>query len=322
MPTGSTPGAGVIDVSAGILTHSTTGYVMDTGIYSSYGTGVLTVRGSGYFQEQTGNFFVVNGSHATGIVNVLTGGTLEVNRIQASGGTSTINFDGGTLRAYSTNAGTNFLSGLTNAFVYPGGLNLDTNGQSVTIGQALTFPIGYGLGLSGSTISVSSGGSGYIAPPVVTFAPPAGGGVAATGVAQINANGTVTGITITSPGSGYGNDESVAVSFNGNSNTSGAATTPASGFNVPAGTQNSSGGLTVSGNGAVTLSSPGTNYTGPTTVSSGTLTLNNCTNFASAVTNNSVFQLIGSSGASSWTMNQAISGSGTVLANFTSSSAG
>ena len=89
-------------------------------------------------------------------MNVLTGGTLEVNQISASSGTSTINFDGGTLRAYATNAGANFLNGLTNAFVYPGGLNLDTNGQSVTIGQALTAPAGYGVGPSGSTISVSA----------------------------------------------------------------------------------------------------------------------------------------------------------------------
>ena len=60
---------------------------------------------------------------------------------------------------------------------------------------------------------------------------------------------TVTGITITSPGSGYGNGESVAVSFNGGSNTSGAAVAAATGFNVPANTQNLSGGLTVTGNG-------------------------------------------------------------------------
>ena len=158
---------------------------------------------------------------ATGIVNLIAGGTIEANQIQAPAGASTINFDGGTLRVYQNNAGANFLAGLTNAFVYPGGLTLDTNGKSVAIGQALTAPSGYGVGTSGSTVGVASGGSGYIAPPVVTFAAPAGGGVRATGVATIDANGDVTGITITSPGSGYGNEESVAVTFNGGSNCAG-----------------------------------------------------------------------------------------------------
>ena len=103
-------GTGVIDISGGTLTH-TSGFVMNTGGDGSAGNGILTVRGSGYFQEQTGNFLVVANSAAAGIVNVLTGGTLEVNKIYASGGTSTINFDGGTLRAYATNAGVNFLGG-------------------------------------------------------------------------------------------------------------------------------------------------------------------------------------------------------------------
>ena len=109
---------------------------------------------------------------------------------------------------------------MTNAFVYPGGLTMDTNGQSVTIAQSLTAPTGYGIGVDGSTISVTggSGGSGYIAPPVVTFAAPANG-VAATGVAVLS-GGTVTGITITSPGSGYTSGGTVAVTFNGGSNAS------------------------------------------------------------------------------------------------------
>ena len=203
-------------------------------------------------QEQTGNFFVTNASNAaTGILNVISGGTLEVNRIQAicrltRWRAATANFDGGTLRAYSTNAGSNFFAGLTNAFVYPGGVTVYTNNSNVTIGQALTGPNGYGIGLSGGSIAVASGGAGYIAPPVVSFAAPAGG-VAATGVAVINSSGAVTGIVITSPGSGYTSGQSVAVSFNGGNNAANEATTVATAFNATAGTLNGSGGLTKSG---------------------------------------------------------------------------
>ena len=80
---------GVADVSGGILTHKTTGNFMAVGVR---GLGVLNVRGSGYVQEQTGNFFVTAAASAKGIVNVLSGGTLEVNKIQKNTGTATVNF--------------------------------------------------------------------------------------------------------------------------------------------------------------------------------------------------------------------------------------
>ena len=267
----------VMDISGGSMTHTTAGAVMAPGGYSGTtpGNAILTVRGSGYFQEQGGNFLVTDSPSATGILNLLSGGTLEVNKITASGGTSTINFDGGTLRVYATNAGSNFLGGLTNAFVYPGGLKVDTNGQSIAIGQNLTAPALYGVGASGSTLSVAGGGLGYIGSPVVTFAAPAGGGVPATGVATMSGTdgtGFVTGILITSPGSGYANGESVAIAFNAGDNTSNAAVTPATGFNAPASTRNSSGGLTVTGNGLLDLTGT-SNYSGPTAISAGTLEL-------------------------------------------------
>ena len=53
----------VVDISGGTLTHTARAYVMNTGgaiPANGYGNvtgyGVLSVRGSGYFQEQTGNF--------------------------------------------------------------------------------------------------------------------------------------------------------------------------------------------------------------------------------------------------------------------------
>lgn len=246
-------GQAVGDISGGFMTVA--GNVMYTGDAASYagGTDVLNVRNNGYFQSTgaSGSFIVTDAATATGIVNDTTGGTLEASRIYQSGGSSTINFDGGTLRAY-TGANANFLSGLTNAFVYPGGLTFDTNAQKVTVGQSLTAPTGYGIGTTGSTIPVASGGgAGYLAPPIVTFAAPTSG-VAATGVATLT-NGVVTGITITSPGEGYTNGQAVAVTFNASDNSSSAATTMASGFNVSANDQLSGGSLGVIGGGSLYL---------------------------------------------------------------------
>ena len=132
-------------------------------------------------------------------------------------------------------------------------MTVNPNGVSVTISQALTSPAGYGLGTTGSTLSVTagSGGAGYVAPPVVKFSAPAGG-VAATGVAVLS-GGSVSGIIITSPGSGYTSGQNVTVTFNNNSNTSGAATTIAGSFSAPASTLNSSGALTVLGGGTLTV---------------------------------------------------------------------
>ena len=236
---------------------------------------------NGYLQEQTGNFVITDQATATGIVNVVSGGTLEVSRIFTGVGSSTINFDGGTLRAYNSTNAAGFLAGLTNAIVYPGGLTFDTNSQNVTIGQQLSAPQGYEVGTTGSTISIASGsgGSGYIAPPVVTFSSPASG-VPATGVAVLN-SGSVAGIIITSPGSGYTTGQPVTVTFNGNNSVlTGVCSVLASSLSVTANTQAASGGLTVIGGGALTLTASN-GYSGTTNVSNGALYINGVDNSTS-----------------------------------------
>ena len=66
----------------------------------------------------------------------LSGGTLLANQVMGGAGTSTFNFNGGLLQA-SASANSQFIVGLTNAYVQSGGANIDTNGQSIEISQPL-----------------------------------------------------------------------------------------------------------------------------------------------------------------------------------------
>jgi autotransporter-associated beta strand protein len=275
-------GGGFVDVSGGTMTHKTAGNFMNSQANAAGNSlGVLTVRGTGIVSEQTGNFLVTGaaataGDNAYGIVNLLTGGTIQANAITktaSANSQATMNFDGGTLSVYSVNGGASFLTGLDHLFLYPGGLTLNTAGQNVTMSVPLTVPTGYGVGTSLSSIPVTSGGgAGYIAPPMVKFAYPASG-IPATGVAQIDNNGTVTNILVTSPGSGYTSGQSVAITYNNNGdNSAGEAITAATGFNTTASTLNTSGGLTKNGNGTLTISGTST-YPGSTTVNGGSLVM-------------------------------------------------
>ena len=311
--TGNLPARAVIDISGGTMTHKGAGIVMNTGSANasstSLATGIMTVRNNGYFQDQSNNILIVaNKAGATGILNVVSGGTLEAGHITATGssGTSTINFDGGTLRAYNATNAASFLTGLNNAFVYPGGLTFDTNSQNITIPQTLSAPQGYEVGTTGSTIAVTggSGGSGYIGPPVVTFSS-TGSEVQATGVAVLGTGGSVAGIIITSPGSGYANGQPVTVTFNGNSNTSNAATSMAGSFSVNANTLLGSGGLTVVGGGTLTLAASN-GFTGNTNVKSGALYLNGVDNSLSISVSGGA--TLGGSGATTANVNVAPTG--------------
>jgi autotransporter-associated beta strand protein len=197
-----------------------------------------------------------------GTVNLLSGGIMQVQGIKAGGttGTSNFNFNGGTLKASTANAA--FITGLSKATVYGGGGTIDNNGVNITVGQALQAPAGFGV--SGSTVSVPSGGSGYIGAPIVTLS--GGTGSGATGYATIS-GGIVTGIVITSPGTGYTSGDTLTATFTG-----GGATTAATNVTGIAVAANTSGGMTFKGSGTTTLSATNT-YTGATTISAGTLSL-------------------------------------------------
>ena len=205
--------------------------------------------------------FSENSSGARGFLNLSTNGLLHVGKISKGAGAGTMTFDGGTLRA--ANSVTDFMQGLTAATINAGGATIDTDGKTITIGQALSAPTGSGV----TSIAVTDSGSGYLCAPIVTI----DGGtssVPATAVANMVDDGTGNGtfkiasLTITSPGDYTAAPTTVTL-------IGGGATTQAT-FGTPVLATNTSGSLTKNGLGTLTLTASNT-YTGGTIVNAGTL---------------------------------------------------
>lgn len=232
------------------------------------GAGSASVTGANNAANYLDLLSSQNTAGKTGVVNVLSNGTLTVSqvRVTQASPTALFNFNGGTLKANALNAGANFMnSGNMDAVtVYSGGGTIHNNGTSITIGNALAAATGNGV----TSIAVTNGGSGYIGAPMVMIT--GGTGNAATGYAVMADDGTgngtfkVSSIVITSGGT-YSVDPTTVTL------TGGGASTAATIGTITTAT-NTSGGMTFTGSGTTTLTNTNT-YTGKTTVSGGSLAL-------------------------------------------------
>ena len=253
-------GYGVIDVSGGTLNQSNSGKYIDVG---ENGLGILNVRGSGTVLSAStnakGGLVIGNGSGGSGVVNLLTGGVLNVPSVTTqTGGVGVLNLNGGTLGTVNVASTVPFVSGVTNAYVYPGGATFNTSAVSGTVAQTLQAPGGSGI----TGISVT-GGAGYMgAAPIVKITDPTGFG--ATGIASLNSSGGIT-VTVLNPGTGYSANPTVTLI--GGSVGSGATATAT----VNTGAAPAAGYLTKVGGNTLTLSPPGTNGFAGMIVNGGTL---------------------------------------------------
>jgi len=282
----SDTGVGVFDMSGGTL--NVTNLYLAEGA-NGFGTlnltgGTINVTGGlGTNGTATGNALVLNISNASllagpatlslassttttlGEINLLSGGLLETAGLapSANSAESTLNFNGGTLKA--SGPSTTFISGPANNVnvvnIYSGGATIDNSGYAISLTKILSSPAGSADTSDGlnSAVTIASGGSGYQGAPAVTFS--GGGGVGAAGYAVVS-GGVVTNIVITSPGTGY--TTAPTITLTGGGYTSAASAT------APTPTLNTSGGVTFVGSGTTTATRNET-YTGPTAVSGGTL---------------------------------------------------
>ena len=263
---------------------------VNTGIFvGESGNGVMSVLGTAV-ANVTGNVQIGANPGSAGILN-LVGGALIAPAVTPGGGPSTLNFNGGTLKARG--ASTGFLTGLTNAFVFPGGAIIDDGGNAITVGQSLLVAPDSGVSASGLTAT----GTGYSTAPLVQVT--GGDGSGASAIATINSSGVITGIIITNPGTGYTIAPTFAlVGGGGSGSISGTASL----------VSNAGGGLTKLGLGKLTLSGANT-YTGSTIVTGGTLVADTTSN--STVINpasdlqlrGGAFQLLNTTGTASQVFN-------------------
>ena len=141
----STLGSSAADAIGNSVTTGTTSVLtVDGGAFIGSGAGTIINFGGtnnvSTFNIKSGtatltNLVISQSSGGSGTVN-LDGGTLSVNKVsRPSSGTATFNFNGGTLKARQND--TAFITGLSAVNVNSAGAIIDTNGFDVTVGNIL-----------------------------------------------------------------------------------------------------------------------------------------------------------------------------------------
>ena len=212
------------------------------------------------------------GGPNNGVYN-LNGGTLTTPFLNKNGsGSTTINFNGGTLRPSAST--TTFLQGHTAANVLSGGAVIDTNSFDITIAQALLNG-GGGLTKSGNGTLTLSGTNSYT-------------GATTVSAGTLLVSGSISGSTVTVNGGTLG----------GSGGTVGAATVNSGGTLAPGasiGTLNFASSLTLAGTAAFEINKTGLTLTADlANVTAGTFTLGgtlNVTATGDALTLGNTFDL-------------------------------
>jgi len=262
---GASKGAGILHLSGGsFLHHGNLLLAANSGNASaSSGAGIVNVEGTA---DAAVNGNVVMGQRHFSFASLnLNGGRFAANALTRATGTNTptfVQYNGGTFVA---NASGLMFSGVDDAhpmtlIAHGGGAIIEVPADTTAL---FNLPLGTATGKVLSAISVTKGGTGYIAPPAVTLT--GGGGTGATAVAEIDrSTGKITALRVTSGGSGYTSAPSVA--FAGGGGKDASATAVVSEPPVD-------GGLKKTGPGTLCLTAANT-YAGPTEVTAGALHLN------------------------------------------------
>lgn len=157
---------------------------------SGTGEGTWTISGTG--ECVTILLELGHADSAKGTLNLNTGGTLIANRITqgASTAASTINLDGGTLRANISS--TAFMDGISAVIVEDGGVTIDTNAHDIAIAQTLANG-GGGLTKNGDGKLALDGASNYAGETLIQKGTLALNGTLPSSPVTVGPSGTLAG---------------------------------------------------------------------------------------------------------------------------------
>jgi len=280
LASGASATAGLNITGGGTFTDSRSGAqeYINGGGSSDYTS--INISGTGSKLTMTGDAgFDMNHNGNGGDIDTITlnnGGEFDNAYLyRTTGGVNIFNFNGGTYKATAADGGGIIQAGIS-AYVHSGGATIDNNSLAINLPVALQAPSGNGV----TAIALPGGNpiTGYIGAPIVKITDSTGTGAAA--IATFDpATGSVTGFTITSPGTGYSSSPTITLVGGRGGSTGSTASTVASG-NITVGSV-TSGGVTFQGSGTTT-NKAANSYSGGTIINAGTVALSGSGTLGSA----------------------------------------